>query len=120
MDAALALEAAADVLRICSDLDATPTHAEIVTATLGSIAMTPGDGAGDYVIANGDVSGRKLRVLAQAGVSITASGTATQIALTLTAGSVVKLVTTCTSQAVTSGNTANVPEWKHEIADVTP
>jgi hypothetical protein len=120
MNAALALEDDADVLRICSDLPANPTHAQCVTATLGSIAMTPGDGAGDYVIADGDTSGRKLRVLAQSGVSITASGTATQIALTLTAGSLVKLVTTCTSQAVTSGNTANVPEWKHEIADVTP
>ena len=120
MDAALALEDDADTLRVCSDLPANPTHAQCVTATLASVSMTPGTGNGDYVIADGDTSGRKLRVLAQSGVSVSASGTATQVALTLTAGTLVKLVTTCTSQVLTSGNTVNVPEWKHEIADVTP
>jgi hypothetical protein len=119
LDAMLQYEDDADVLRVCSTLDATPTHAEIVTATLASIAMTPGDGNGDYVIADGDTSGRKLRVLAQTAIPVTASGDANHIALTKTSDTTVRAVTTCTTQTLTSGNTVNTPEFKHEVADVT-
>lgn len=106
----------ADVLRVCSDLDSTPTHAEIVTATLASVAITPDT---DFTKSAGDTNGRKVRVAAKSGVSITASGTATQIALTTTSGSVVRYVTTCTSQALTSGGTVDIPAWDVEIADPT-
>ena len=116
MDAAFDVIDLADVLRVCSVLDATPTHAEIVTATLASVAITPGT---DFTKSDGDVSGRKVRVAAKAGVSITASGTAEQIALTTTSGSVVRYVTTCTSQALTSGGTVDIPVWDIEIGDPT-
>jgi hypothetical protein len=119
MDAELAYEAAADTLRVCSTLDATPTHAEVVAATLASVAVTPGSGNGDFLLADGDVSGRKLRVLAQNGISVSASGDADHVALTLTGDTTVRLVTTCTTQTLTSGNTVNTPEFKHEIADAT-
>jgi len=115
-DAAFDVIDLADVLRVCSVLDATPTHAEIVTATLASVAITPGT---DFTKSDGDVSGRKVRVAAKAGVSITASGTAEQIALTTTSGSVVRYVTTCTSQVLTSGGTVDIPVWDIEIGDPT-
>jgi hypothetical protein len=116
MDAALDYIDQADVLRVCSTLDATPTHAEIVAATLASVAITPDT---DFTKANGDVSGRKVTVAAKSGVSVTATGTADHIALTTTSGSVVRYVTTCTSQGLTSGNTVNIPAWDIEIADPT-
>lgn len=106
----------ADVLRVCSTLGAAPTHAQIVTATLASIAITPDT---DFTKSVGDVSGRKVRVAAKNGASVTASGTADHIALTTTSGSVVRYVTTCTSQVLTSGNTVNIPAWDVEIAAPT-
>lgn len=116
MDAAFDFVDLADVLRVCSVLDATPTHAEIVTATLASVAIVPGT---DFTKADGDVSGRKVTVAAKSSVAVTASGTAEQVVLTTTSGSVVRYVTTCTSQALTSGNTVNIPAWKIEITDPT-
>jgi hypothetical protein len=91
--------------------------AGIAAVSLADVTMTAGSGNGDYTIANGDVSGRKLSVLAQNAVPVDASGTATHIVLAT--GSVLKYVTTCTSQALTSGNTVNVPAWDIEIADPT-
>lgn len=65
--------------------------------------------------ADGDTSGRKIAVPAKADISITATGTATHIALV--SGSILLYVTTCTSQSLTSGNTVTVPTWDIEIAD---
>lgn len=65
--------------------------------------------------ANGDTSGRKLTSDQKAGQSITASGTATHIALC--SGTTLLYVTTCTSQVLTSGGTVTVPAWDMEIAD---
>jgi len=69
---------------------------------------------GDFSKANGDVSGRKLTVAAQNSLSIDASGSATHIAIN---NGVDYYVTTCTSQALTSGGTVSVPAWDIEIAD---
>lgn len=61
----------------------------------------------------GDTSGRKLTVDASNSNTADASGTATHV--TLIDGSVVLYVTTCTSQAITSGNTVNIGPWDVEI-----
>lgn len=70
----------------------------------------------DFTIANGDVSGRKNTVAQKSSVSITASGTATHVAID---DATDYIVTTCTSQALTSGGTVTIPTWKLEIADPT-
>lgn len=116
MDAAFDYVDQADVIRVCSTLGANPTHAQIVTATLASTAITPDT---DFTKAAGDVSGRKVTVAAKSGISVASSGTAEQIALTTTAGSIVRYVTTCTAQALTAGNTVNIPAWDIEIAAAT-
>ena len=116
MDAAFDYIDQADTLRVCSTLSGAPTHAQIVTATLASTAITPDT---DFTKSAGDTNGRKVRVAAKAGISISASGTAEQVCLTTTSGSVVRYVTTCTSQALTSGGTVDVPAWDVEIADPT-
>ena len=114
MDAALDYIDLADTMHVCSTLDSTPTYAEIVAASLASVAVTPNT---DFTKADGTTSGRKVTVAAKPGVSVSASGTANHIALVTASGSVVRYVTTCTSQALTAGNTVNIPAWSVEIAD---
>lgn len=104
----------ADMLHVCSGQPA--NYAGIAAVLLAEVALTAGDGNGDYTIANGDTSGRKLTVAAQSGVSITASGTATHIALSDGSATLI-YVTTCTSQALTSGGTVDVPAFDIEVAD---
>jgi hypothetical protein len=113
MDAALAHVATCTMLRVCSSQPADRTAA--IAATLAAVAMTAGAGNGDYALADGDASGRKLTVLQQSAIGITASGTATHV--TLDDGATLRYVTTCTSQALTSGGTVTVPAWDIEIAD---
>jgi hypothetical protein len=92
--------------------------AGIAAVALADVTLTAGVGNGDYTAADGDVSGRKVTVLAQNAVPVDASGTATHVCLD--DGTTLLQVTTCTSQALTSGNTVNVPAYDVEFADVTP
>jgi hypothetical protein len=125
MDAALAYVAASDLLTICTSEPTTyaqaTDHVDAGGYCLASIAMTPGDGNGDYAIADDAASpyGRKLTVAAQAAVPILHSGTALHIALTLAAGTTLRAVTTCTSQALVAGGTVDVPAFKIQIGDPT-
>lgn len=73
---------------------------------------------GDYTKANGDVSGRKTTIQQKAGISITATGTATHVSI-IDATTRLIYVTTCTSQALTSGGTVTIPAWDIEIRDPT-
>jgi hypothetical protein len=76
----------------------------------------------DFTIGNGDGAGntpRKVTVAAQNGVTVDASGTATHVALLDVANSLLLLVTTCTSQALTSGNTVNFPAFDIEVGAPT-
>jgi len=99
-------------LTVCSAQPA--NFAGIAAVALADVTLTAGDGGGDYTKANGDVSGRKLSVLIQSAIPIDTTGTATHIVLD---DGVDIYVTTCTSQALTSGGTVTVPEWDIEIAD---
>ena len=92
----------------------TPTD---LTTSLANVTLTAGDGNGDFTIAAGDTSGRKLTVAEQTGVSITATGDATHVVLSL-AGTLLD-ITTCTTQTLTSGGTVTFPAWDHEVLDPT-
>ena len=113
MDAALDNVATATTLLVTSSQPADRVAA--LAAALADIAVTPGDGNGDFTIANGDTSGRKLTVAQQTDFPVDTSGTATHVCLI--DGTNLLYVTTCTSQALTSGNTVTVPAWDIEIAD---
>lgn len=119
IDGLLAQVALADEMYVCSAEPA--NYAGIAAVALvGPIALTPGNGNGDFTIANGDTNGRKVTTAAQTGAAVSASGTATHVVLaTGGATDLLRYVTTCTSQALTSGNTANVGAWKVEVADPT-
>lgn len=114
------LDAYLNQLDNCTTLHVTSAepanHAGIAAVSIASVAMTAGAGNGDYTIANGDTNGRKLTVLQQSSISITASGTSTHVVLTDTTNI---WCTTCTSQALTSGGTVTVNAFDVEIGDPT-
>lgn len=92
-------------------------HAGIAAVSLADVTLTAGNGNGDYTIANGDTSGRKLTVAAQAGVTIDSSGTATHVVGT--DGTTLLWCTTCTSQALVAAGTVDIPAFDLEINDPT-
>lgn len=113
LDGAFDILDQANLMTVCSAEPTTRTEA-VTTFALGDVAMTVNT---DYTKANGDTSGRKCTVAAKSGVTVDSSGTATHVALC--DGTNLLYVTTCTSQALTAGNTVNFPAWKIEIADPT-
>jgi len=92
------------------------TYAQATSAY--SLAIVTID-SGDFTIADGDSSGRKVTVAQQSGISIGTTGTASHVALSYDTNSELVYVTTCTAQALTSGGTVTVPSWKIEVADPT-
>lgn len=112
MDAMLGLIDNATTLTVCSGQPA--NQAGIAAVALADVTLTAGAGNGDYTLANGDTSGRKLTVAQQSAVPIDSSGTATHVVLD--DGTNI-YVTTCTSQALTSGGTVTVPAFDIEVAD---
>jgi len=115
----LMLDAALDWIRarvtqmtVCS---AQPTsYAEAVTTyKLADVSIT----STDLTLGDGDVDGRKVTIGAQNGVTVDTTGTANHVALAGSTGSTLLLVTTCTTQALTTGNTVDFPAWRDELAD---
>lgn len=106
------IKSAANLLCVCKG-DPSTRAAAAVSSKLASIAMS----ASDYTIANGSSNGRKVTVGAQNSVSVDANGSAEAICLVDATRLIFK--TTCTKQALTSGNKVNIPAWKNTIADPT-
>lgn len=104
---------AATVLFICSSQPTTYAEASS-TYALADVVID----SGDFTKADGDTSGRKTTVAQQAGITIDTSGTAAHIAIGISGSSTLLAVTTCTSQAVTAGNTATVNAFDIEVGDV--
>lgn len=98
---------------ICSQQPTTAAEA-ITTYKLAIKTISSSDFTGP---SNGDVSGRKLRSNAHAGVTIDSTGAATHIALVDTVNSKLLHVTTCTSQNVNGGELWNIPAFDIEFAD---
>lgn len=101
----------ADIMTVCSAEPTTRTEA-ITTFKLADVALTPNT---DFTKADGDTSGRKCTVAAKNAVPVDSSGTGNHIAIC--DATRLLYVTTCTSQALTAGNTVNFPSWKAELAD---
>lgn len=117
LDALLDEIAKAGSQAVCNAQPTTRTEA-LVTYALATNALTTGAGAGDYTIANGDASGRKITVAQQTSVTVTATGTANHIAYC--DATRLLLVTTCTSQVLSAtGNTITIPAHDIEVADPT-
>lgn len=87
-------------------------------AGIAAVALTGATAVGSITAAAGDTSGRKNTYAAVTGVSITASGTATHIAFHNNS-TTLYFVTTCASQALTSGGTVDLSAVDHELRDPT-
>lgn len=107
--------AVGDQISVCSAEPTTYTQA----ITTFKLAISTAVAGGDFVNANGDTSGRKMTVAEQAATAIDSTGTATHVAITNLSGTLLKVVTTTTSQALTSGGTVDIGTFKLEIADPT-
>lgn len=114
MDGALSIVALGNVIVVCSAQPTTRAEA-ITTYALADVTVTPGDGNGDFAIADGTPDGRQLTVEAQSSFTVDVSGSATHIAIC--DGTRLLYVTTCTTQSLTAGNTVSTPAWKIRIAD---
>ncbi len=101
-----------DEVHVCT---AEPTTALEATTTfqLASQAIT----GGNYALAAGDVSGRKNTLTPPTGTNIDNSGTATHVAVTDATGTILRDITTATSQGVTAGGTLDINAFAHEILD---
>lgn len=107
--------AAGDQISVCTTQPTTYTEA----ITTYKLAISTAVAGGDFVNADGDTSGRKMTVAAQTAVTIDTTGTALFVAITNLSGTLLKVVTTCTSQLLTSGGTVDIGTFKLEIADPT-
>lgn len=115
----LVLDAALDYLATNGtryDICATEPATYAAATTTNSLGNTTLAG-GDYVKADGDVSGRKVTVAAKAGVSITATGTADHVAITNGVDTLLYVTTLASGQPVTSGNTADIGAFPIELRD---
>lgn len=79
-DAALAKIATCTAVHACTAEPA--NHAGIAAVTVGNYTLTAGAGNGDWVVADGDTSGRKLTLTAQSGNNATGTGAADFMAFT--------------------------------------
>lgn len=105
--------AVGDQISVCSAQPTTYTEA----VTTFKLAISTGVLAGEFVKANGDVSGRKITVAAQTATTIDSTGTGNHVAITNSVGTLLKVVTTATAQALTAGGTVDIGSFKLEIAD---
>ena len=88
------------------------------TAISSAVASKTNLTSGDYTgPSDGTTNGRKLTANAQSGLTASGTGTATHMAWC--SGTALLLVTTVTSQAVSSGNSVSLPAISDEISDAS-
>lgn len=111
------------VLDALLDKVATATQMIVTTSQPADRAAALAAELASTSVASGDFTksdatspvGRKVAVATKANVNVTASGTATHVALVDDTS--LLYVTTVTSQALTSGNTVTIPSWNVTVAD---
>ncbi|QDP47087.1 MAG: hypothetical protein Tp1111SUR522732_25 [Prokaryotic dsDNA virus sp.] len=108
LDGTLDAIASCTTLTICAGQ---PTsYAQIATFALASIVID----SGDFSKANGDVDGRKVTVAGQADLDIDTSGDADHVVVD---DGTDFMVTTVTTQALTSGGTVSTNDFDFENGD---
>ena len=99
---------------LCVDNAQPTTRTEAVTTY--KLAATTLTKVTDFTLAD-DTSGRKATTAQKTGVNVDSTGTATHVAIC--DGTNLLVVTTCTSQALTSGNTVTIPAFAISVSDPT-
>lgn len=117
LDDMLEIIAQATRVDVCSTQPTTYAEATS-TYTLGNYTITAGAGNGDWTIANGDSSGRKLTLGAQSGNNATADGTAGHLAFTNGVDTLYHVIT-CTAETTNNGSPLDINAVDvAEISDV--
>lgn len=88
LDAGLSEYATATTVHFCTSMPA--NYAGIAAVTKANKTVTAGAGNGNWTIANGDTSGRKLTMSALTTITLTGNGTITHQCFAKTASSVLK------------------------------
>lgn len=116
LDGALSyVKSNANRLCVCS-MEPTTVAMAVSTEMLAWLSIA----SGQFTIQNGSVSGRRITVNSGVSFAVSFTGSAQHVAICgVSLVSVLMLVTTCTNQTLTAGNTLTVPEWDYEIADPT-
>lgn len=116
LDGSVARIAEGNAMHLCATEPTTYTQATDDNS-LGSVAMTPGDGNGDYTFGDGDTSGRKVTIAAQA-IPVSDGGDADHVAIVDTGNDRLLHVTTTTERTVADGDTYNTAafDWENEDA----
>lgn len=97
-------------IHVCS---AEPTTFAEATTTF----QLASDTVGSYTKAAGTPDGRQNTQAGTTASAIDNTGTGNHVAITTTSGSVLELVTTATSQALTSGGTVDIGSFIHTLRD---
>lgn len=87
-------------------------------AGIAAVELAAANISGSYTKADGDTSGRKNTLPAQTGIPISTSGDADHVVVS-NGSDTMYLVTTCTSQSLTSGGTVDTNAFDHEIGDAS-
>ena len=109
LDAALNVIATATTMHLCNA--APSSFAEVLSFSIGFVSVD----TTDFSNSDGDVSGRKTTIGAQAGISVTQTSTVTHVALI--SSSTFLALTEHTVLAVTSGDSRNSQAFDFEIRD---
>jgi ABC-type tungstate transport system permease subunit len=115
------IDAMLDKIATCNRVDACatePTNLTEATSTYtkGNYTLTAGDGNGDWVIADGDTSGRKISITGQSGNNGTGTGTATYLAFS--DGTTLLAVVDGDGDTINSGSAWTITAGKvFEVAD---
>lgn len=123
LDSALSYIATrADLMTLCAGAPADAAEASALVSaggkSLASMVLAEGAGGGDFSLAEGLMSGRRLIVGTQSAVPVTETGTVDHVALVDTDSGELLIVTPVTEvQPVTSGEIISVRAFGAEIAD---
>jgi len=104
-------------LCVCSTRPTTLAEAVGSSSTGTSLSKTTTLASTDFVIAAGDVSGKKITIAAFSTRPIHDVGVADHVALV--GSTYVLYVTTCTTKSLTTSDSVTIPTWDIEIADPT-
>lgn len=105
------LERVAGATRMVALAGQPASYAAADAGKLAEAAMTPGD----FALAAGAVSGRRVSVAAKAGLPVLAAGIADHVALLDGVAERLLYVTTCPAQSLTPGSSVNIEGWQVEI-----
>lgn len=114
----LAAAKVATCTRVSITVGQPANFAGIAAISQGSYVLTAGSGNGDWLIADGDVSGRKVTLLSQAGNNATGTGNTDHLAFD--DGVTLLAVNTTVVEAVVIGEPFNiaalrVAEWRDPV-----